>query len=32
IIELKAVTKLANEHYAQLRNYLSASNFEVGFS
>jgi GxxExxY protein len=30
IVELKAVGALANEHYAQLLNYLKATNLEVG--
>ena len=30
LIELKAVSNLANEHYAQLLNYLKATNLEVG--
>lgn len=30
IIELKAVSKLANEHKAQLSNYLKASNLRLG--
>ena len=30
LIELKAVRNLANEHYAQLLNYLKATNLEVG--
>ena len=31
ILELKAVTKLASEHMAQLINYLKATGIEVGF-
>jgi GxxExxY protein len=30
ILELKAVTKLADEHRAQLLNYLHATGFELG--
>ena len=30
IIELKAVKKLAEDHHAQLLNYLKATNIEVG--
>lgn len=30
LIELKAVSSLANEHYAQILNYLKATNLEVG--
>lgn len=30
LIELKAVSGLANEHYAQLLNYLKATALEVG--
>jgi len=30
LIELKAVSHLANEHYAQLLNYLKAINLDVG--
>lgn len=30
IVELKAVETLKNEHFAQLRNYLKASDKEVG--
>lgn len=30
LIELKAVGNLANEHYAQILNYLKATNSEVG--
>jgi len=30
LIELKAVGGLANEHYAQLLNYLKATDLEVG--
>ena len=31
IIELKAVEKLHNNHFAQLLNYLKASQYEVGY-
>lgn len=31
IVELKAVEKLHNNHYAQLLNYLKASKYEVGY-
>lgn len=31
IIELKAVEKLHNNHFAQLLNYLKASKYEVGY-
>jgi GxxExxY protein len=30
IIEIKAVTKISNEHKAQLLNYLSATGFKLG--
>jgi len=30
LVELKAVNKLTNEHYAQLINYLKATGIEVG--
>ena len=30
IVELKAAESLANEHFAQLINYLKATNIEVG--
>ena len=30
LVELKAVNNLANEHYAQLLNYLKATGIEVG--
>ena len=30
ILELKAVSELANIHFAQLRSYLKATNFKVG--
>lgn len=30
IIELKSVTELANEHRAQLHNYLKATEFKLG--
>ena len=30
LIELKAVNSFANEHFAQLLNYLKATNIEVG--
>ena len=30
LIELKAVSILANEHYAQILNYLKATNLEIG--
>ncbi len=30
IVELKAVSQLANEHEAQLLNYLRATPYEVG--
>jgi GxxExxY protein len=30
IVELKAVSELANEHKAQIINYLKASSIEVG--
>lgn len=30
LIELKAVTNLTNEHFAQLLNYLKATGIEVG--
>lgn len=30
IIEIKAVTKLIDEHRAQLHNYLKATNYKVG--
>lgn len=30
LVELKAVSNLTNEHYAQLLNYLKATNLEVG--
>ena len=31
IIELKAVSALTRDHYAQLMNYLKASNLSVGY-
>ena len=31
IVEIKAVSKLLPEHQAQLRNYLKATRFELGF-
>lgn len=31
IVEIKAVSKLAPEHQAQLRNYLKATRYELGF-
>ena len=31
IIELKAVEKLLNNHFAQLLNYLKASKYEIGY-
>ena len=30
IVELKAVTAIANEHRAQLHNYLKATGFRLG--
>lgn len=30
IIELKAASSIADEHYVQLLNYLKATNMEVG--
>ncbi len=31
IVEIKAVKEFANEHRAQVHNYLKASKFELGF-
>ena len=31
IVEIKAIATLSDEHYAQLRNYLRATKFRVGF-
>lgn len=31
IVEVKAIAALSDEHFAQLRNYLSVTGFRVGF-